>query len=461
MNTKKHKGIWPLPGGTTSYVETLYKILEKISEIKPTFEELLSWFIREYNLTGEATPKSMFHYLMRFGFFYEVNNRMILSRDSEEYIKTKDKTIVYTVLNNSVLGIEDILILLYIHNELSLKKINEWFVKTYDVKWGTTTQVSFRMNWLRSLGYVELRGRSYSLNAEGVNVVQDLDYDDKFYILEKFVDKITDAVIQEPRKDEQVEPVIIDNFSNEVLTAQADTKNPEKYEDLITSLFSQLGFVSKHIGGSGEPDIIVDAQRGFKSYRVIIDCKTGTSPIGEYRIDWLTLNDHKKKYKADYVAVVGPNFAGGRLLQRAIDGDVTLITSEFLLQLLLKHKKMPFSLSDFQLLFGNNGLLGDNELQQMDSIAKDYVRYSTLISTIFSSLIEMTLKEEKLDVSGLRIYLNYTKNVKCTRNEIEKCLTLLESKPISAIKREDNYIIPIVNLETLKNKFISLANFLE
>ncbi len=148
------------------------------------------------------------------------------------------------------------------------------------------------------------------------------------------------------------------------------------------------------------------------------------------------------------------------MLDRAIENGITLMTSEFLLELLSNHKKMPYSFSDYQTLFDIKGLLGDTELQRMSSITNDYAHHSKIISTIFSSLIEISPREEKLDISGLRIYLNYTKNVKCTTKDIEKCLTMLENKPIAAIRREDNYIIPLVSLETLKRKFESLAKSL-
>lgn len=463
LKSGKHKGLWPLPGGTTSYIKTLYRIINKIKVSDPTFEELLSWFKREYNLTGEKTPRSMFQYLIRFGFFTELDNKIILSKDSEEFLRTKENSIVYNMLNNSVLGIEDSLILLYKYKELYLTKINKWFVEKYNVNWTTNAQVSFRINWLRSLGYVERKGKVYSVTEKGKKIVQNLEYDDDYYLLEVSKDQIPQIIVQKPKIEQQIEEPMFfpDNFSNQLLSAQKDTANPEKYELLITSLFEQLGFVSKHIGGSGEPDVVFNAPQGFKSYKGIIDCKTGSSPIGEYRIDWLTLEEHKKKYDADYIVVVGPDFAGGRLLKRALEKGITLVKTEFLLKLLKLHNETPVSLTDLQPLFEKKGLLGNDELQFVDIIINNYNHYSQIISSIFTSLEEMTPKKERLDVSGLRIYLNYTKNVKCSMKDVEKCLMILENKPICAIKREDDYIIPIVTLNTLKKKFKYLIDYFE
>ena len=116
---------------------------------------------------------------------------------------------------------------------------------------------------------------------------------------------------------------------------------------------------------------------------------------------------------------------------------------------------------DLQPLFEKKGLLENNDLHYIDTIINEYNHYSQIISSIFNSMEEMASKKERLDISGLHIYLNYIKNVKCSRSEVEKCLTILESKPICAIKREDNYIIPIVTLSTLKKKFKYLIDYFE
>ena len=44
----KSRSIWPLPGGTTRYIQTLNEILEAIEQGISTREELIKWLIDHY-----------------------------------------------------------------------------------------------------------------------------------------------------------------------------------------------------------------------------------------------------------------------------------------------------------------------------------------------------------------------------------------------------------------------------
>jgi hypothetical protein len=59
LPTAKFKSLWPLPGGTTEYVNTLTKILEKVQKENPTYDELLNWFTSEYKLSGQRNSEML------------------------------------------------------------------------------------------------------------------------------------------------------------------------------------------------------------------------------------------------------------------------------------------------------------------------------------------------------------------------------------------------------------------
>jgi len=56
LSSERLKGIWPLPGGWNSYVQTLKKILEKVDKENPTTTEMVSWLKDEYGLSGKTSP---------------------------------------------------------------------------------------------------------------------------------------------------------------------------------------------------------------------------------------------------------------------------------------------------------------------------------------------------------------------------------------------------------------------
>ena len=115
----------------------------------------------------------MLEYLRRFGFFKKSDDKLFLSEESLKFLETKKHEIIYNMLNSAVLGFDDILSWLY-KNALTLEEIYKRLIKKYDLDWKTNTKVLFRLNWLRSIGYVEKRGRNYILTKQGEKVVEEI-----------------------------------------------------------------------------------------------------------------------------------------------------------------------------------------------------------------------------------------------------------------------------------------------
>jgi len=171
LTSEKFKGIWPLPGGTTKYVDTLTRILRKIHDNNLTYDELLKWFISEYKLSGEKTPRGYLEYIRRFGFFKRIGERLSLTEEALKFLESGNYKMVYEVLNDAVLGLDDILSWLS-EETLSQDEVHERLVKKYNlISWEKTVQTYFRLGWLRSLGYVDEKGRKYHLTDEGLKIL--------------------------------------------------------------------------------------------------------------------------------------------------------------------------------------------------------------------------------------------------------------------------------------------------
>ena len=171
MPSEKFKGIWPLPGGVTKYVDTLTKILKRIHENNLTYDELLTWFMSEFRLSGKKAPRSQLEYLRRFGFFKRIGERLSLTEESLKFLQSGNYKIIYEALDNVVLGLNDILSWLS-EEPLNQEEIHERLVKKHNlINWQTTAQTYFRLGWLRSLGYVDKKGRKYHLTSEGSKII--------------------------------------------------------------------------------------------------------------------------------------------------------------------------------------------------------------------------------------------------------------------------------------------------
>jgi Mrr N-terminal domain len=142
--------------------------------------------------------------------------------------------------------------------------------------------------------------------------------------------------------------------------SQRQSSAPEQFEKDLAEAFEALGFAARHIGGSGETDIYVEARIGRSSYSVVIDAKsTATGKVPDAQINWPVIDSHRQARGATYAAVIGPDFGGGQLLKFASQYGVVLLTTDMVCGLLRLHAKTPFSLFELRDLFGSPGLAAD------------------------------------------------------------------------------------------------------
>jgi DNA primase len=92
------------------------------------------------------------------------------------------------------------------------------------------------------------------------------------------------------------------------LEQSATGGDPQAFEVAVTGAFAALGFVAQHIGGNGEPDVVLTAPLGCVAYHAIVECKTA-SPGG------IVANpraDEPARFrdarKAQHALVIGPAF---------------------------------------------------------------------------------------------------------------------------------------------------------
>ena len=138
-------------------------------------------------------------------------------------------------------------------------------------------------------------------------------------------------------------------------TQRASTR-PSEFEAAVAAAFAFMGYDVEHVGGAGDTDVVIDAPLGVERYTAIIDAKsTARGSVSDAQINWLALDDHRKKHRADYVLVIGPAFAGGAVTRRAEEHNVTLVTTEQLVTVVRLHDETPLTLVDFRTLFVRRG----------------------------------------------------------------------------------------------------------
>lgn len=241
---------------------------------------------------------------------------------------------------------------------------------------------------------------------------------------------------------------------------QLKSESHTEFEEAIKEAFNYLGFEAQLIGGKGDTDVLLTANIGSKSFKVNVDGKTTKSGrIIDRQIDWVSLDDHKKKNKADFVVVIGPSFSGGNLEDRAKHYDVSLLKTEDLIKLVKRHSKFPFTLAELKDLFVGKG---SKSLQLEDLLTQNFSRRSLLKK--FRVIIE--------EMQSLQDRLGYfTKNSLAGREKIEELeiepevidyiIRLLKLPFVNGVKEisENKYILTI-RIKDIANIFQQISDLL-
>ncbi len=171
---KKLKGIWPLPGGSKQYVNTLLKILERVNE-GISEDELEAWMKNTYHLTGEKVIGGYVRVVeVELGLLDRKGDFLTLNASGKRFVDTKDYSFLLDLLMTRIVGFEEVFRILSDRQPRSLKDVYQNLVRLCHVSWKKTIQTMYRLNWLSSLGYADFDYRGYYLTQKGLEVAAKL-----------------------------------------------------------------------------------------------------------------------------------------------------------------------------------------------------------------------------------------------------------------------------------------------
>ncbi|OGF63751.1 MAG: hypothetical protein A2Y62_09360 [Candidatus Fischerbacteria bacterium RBG_13_37_8] len=262
-------------------------------------------------------------------------------------------------------------------------------------------------------------------------------------------------------KDKSVACYEVQDIIINLKEKQFKSDSPTEFETVIRDAFDFLGFEAELIGGKGDTDVLLTANIGSESFIVNADGKTSKKEkIIDRQIDWHSLRDHKNKNKADYVVVVGHDFAGGNLEDRANEYQVVLLKTEELIKLIDAHSKFPFSLIELKDLFcikrDRTSKLDDlldknkskrNLLEQFKTIIKEMQSLQDRLGYFNCDTLSAREKIEELGITFL---------------DINNMIALLKLPFIDGITEmsENKYILTL-KTNDIANIFHRLANILK
>jgi len=260
----------------------------------------------------------------------------------------------------------------------------------------------------------------------------------------------------------------VDQLCRDLAQSQYDTSDPERYEVVLTEAFERLGFETEHVGGPGQPDVLVVGRLGSDSYSAVVEAKTcrkGTV-VGLAQVNYGSIKDHKEEHTADYALLIGPGFAGGKLVEHALREDVGILTTDVLLSVLRRHDQFPFSIAELRRLFEAKGL-AENVEQELGRAHDQHYGYAQLASTVLQIFDELQRQQETSEpIPSKAIYLVLLNRAQQDgiappqRREIDQVLALFSNPVLDVLAKEEEGYFLTMSPDAARRRLQALASLL-
>jgi predicted RNA-binding protein with PUA-like domain len=379
---QRTKGVAPMPGGYSGYLGSLASVCELITEERPTPQALPTRLEALLGVSASGARQRA-SFLRKVGIIDEHSGVCRLGTWAFHWRESGDPRVIAALLHSRCQFIGEMLA--EAREPVSPAELLAVAGQRYGLGWDTQTQINNRRGWMQSAGMLEpnVDGK-LQITAAGASLLEGLG------LFEPSAEAVSEHRTQPTESEpldgpEVVETPVAKDAVNDLVAelreSSVDSGNPNRLERATTAAFAFLGFDAEWLGGAGKTDVLLEAHLGQgSSYRVIIDCKSsGANQVGDQQIDWDTLDEHRAKHDAHYVALVAPSPSGKRLFDRAHDHGVTVISVEQLAGLCKLHAKTPLGLFDYQRLFDS---AGEVDTQYVDERAEDAERLMVLASAI-------------------------------------------------------------------------------
>ena len=169
----------------------------------------------------------------------------------------------------------------------------------------------------------------------------------------------------------------------------------------------------------------------------------------------MTLSEHRAKHEADYSMLVGPDPSTRRLLDRAQDQSVAVLSADALADLCRSHAAQPLGLADYKSMFQSGGAVDlahirekSNKAERLASLARRLLDVIGEAAERFGPVIARDLHRGLGRDDG---------NVVATELEIQSLLHTLSSPLVGAIQgdSDNGYVLacsPAVTAERLRSQ---------
>jgi hypothetical protein len=161
----KNRGIWPLPGGLTAYVDTLFKVLNAVGDGHDTNDRLIQWFMKTFDVVKSSKTALGYVGVPRTIGLTEVTDGKIRLTDAgARVLDSQDVDYLFEVFASNVYAVDEIMEFFKTSNAPQTEEdVLKFLQDNLNVGWTTFAQVHFRLLWLVNMGKLSRSGDSYQL----------------------------------------------------------------------------------------------------------------------------------------------------------------------------------------------------------------------------------------------------------------------------------------------------------
>lgn len=168
----KRAGLGPLPGGVRRFKETLDALLTEVRE--PKSIDAFNAVLRDrFEVTGETARKQYLERLTTLGLAALIGDQIHLTPRGSTYLEKRDPRVAFKLLHEAYAGILETLVIISALERADGEHISELLQELLHVEWKSPNQVSFRRNWLLSLGFTERTSDEDAVTAAGDTVLEE------------------------------------------------------------------------------------------------------------------------------------------------------------------------------------------------------------------------------------------------------------------------------------------------
>ena len=399
--SEKYASDLPLPGGVEQYFDTLVTLLRRANDQPMNHEQLTETITEVCPNASKSTAIGMYISLIsRMGLWSLKDDVFKLTSEGHVVLEKTDndptaaRRLILESKIQSVAGYDSVFRSLE-QGPVSFDVIDSQLKSQLKANWKSKNQTMFRLNWLRSLGYVIREKHEYALTEAGRAVLADGLISPAKPNPDKTDGGDESTSPQPPPPSPQQAEAI--SLADEIQKASLAGGDGTELEMITAKAFEFLGFSVQLISGSGNPDVIASALMGDDSYRVLVETKSrskGTINQNDVNLD--ALAEHKIKAAADFVVVFGADFGGGNLEKWSSERGFRLLRVEELRQVLLAHADAAIPLDRLRELFVGGGSTDEGVLSALLADSESTSQLMSLCRQVYDAILEHQDEEATL-----------------------------------------------------------------